>query len=127
MTPETATHTPGSQCVPPGCNAPQTWDGFRESCHATFNGGHDAGSNRKAFHHGMDTVFNLLEAEFPDPSTCKAAPTTLAQRDRLVTALRDLLNNNIVGVESAKAQQAAGDLLRELGERTAAAKGAASC
>lgn len=35
----------------------------RETAHATFNGGHHDGPRHMAFHHGMDTVFNLIEAD----------------------------------------------------------------
>lgn len=34
----------------------------REEFHATFNGGHHDDATRRAFHHGMDTVFNALDA-----------------------------------------------------------------
>ena len=37
----------------------------REDCHMTFNGGYTHGGmdeQCRAFHHGMDTVFNVLEA-----------------------------------------------------------------
>lgn len=30
--------------------------------HATFNGGHEDEGRRRAFHHGMDTVCNVLAA-----------------------------------------------------------------
>ena len=78
MTAESKTaHTPGSQCVSPSHKAPLAWDGYRTSCHSTYNGGHHDEDTRKAFHHGMDTVFNLLEAEFPGPVLCKASPDLL--------------------------------------------------
>ena len=34
----------------------------RDSLHGTFNGGH-SGKEWEAFHHGMDTVFNCIDAE----------------------------------------------------------------
>lgn len=34
----------------------------RETAHATFNGGHCDEPAHSAFHHGMDTVFNLIDA-----------------------------------------------------------------
>lgn len=34
---------------------------LREMCHATFNGGWQTEEERRAFHHGMDTVCNVLE------------------------------------------------------------------
>ena len=33
----------------------------RESFHITYNGGHHEEETNKAFHHGMDTVFNALD------------------------------------------------------------------
>jgi hypothetical protein len=35
----------------------------RDSLHATFDGGHHEKETNKAFHHGMDTVFNCIDAE----------------------------------------------------------------
>jgi hypothetical protein len=36
---------------------------LRESCHMTYNGGwHHSEDGMKAFHHGMDTVCNVLES-----------------------------------------------------------------
>lgn len=34
---------------------------LREGCHATYNGGHHDEACRKAFHHGMDTVCNVIQ------------------------------------------------------------------
>lgn len=37
-------------------------EGLRENCHATFNGGwHGNADGMRAFHHGMDTVCNVLD------------------------------------------------------------------
>lgn len=33
----------------------------REGCHSTYNGGHHDEPAHSAFHHGMDTVFNVLD------------------------------------------------------------------
>lgn len=35
---------------------------FRESLHGTYSGGHHYDGHYEAFHHGMDTVCNVLEA-----------------------------------------------------------------
>jgi hypothetical protein len=35
------------------------WEEQRSACHATYNGGHE-GDKCDAFHHGMDTVFNVI-------------------------------------------------------------------
>lgn len=35
----------------------------RETAHCTFNGGHHEDCCRAAFHHGMDTVFNLIDSD----------------------------------------------------------------
>lgn len=47
-------------------NGPQplTWDDYEQGCLGTFRGGHE-GPEAEAFCHGMQTVFNLLRAEFP--------------------------------------------------------------
>ncbi len=38
-------------------------EGMRANLHATFNGGHHDEPARSAFHHGMDTVCNVLAAQ----------------------------------------------------------------
>ena len=43
----------------------------REHAHRTFNGGHEDDAMRRAFHHGMDTVFNMLDA---DAALARRAP-----------------------------------------------------
>ena len=50
---------------------PKTWDDYRQGCLSTFSGGHE-GAEYRAFQHGMNTVFNLLEHEFPPAEQCKA-------------------------------------------------------
>lgn len=65
-------------CRPPS----KTWQQWRESSHATYNGGHE-GKCHDAFHHGMDTVFNMLEGEMPSMAKCEAA-------DALLTACREV-------------------------------------
>ena len=56
-----------SQCQ--AINEPnyETWDEYRKGCLMTFAGGHHEPETLRAFQHGMNTVFNLLEAEFPSP------------------------------------------------------------
>jgi hypothetical protein len=43
----------------------QTWmaslDNRRAGAHLTYNGGHREESAHAAFHHGMDTVYNILD------------------------------------------------------------------
>lgn len=58
----------------------KTWDDYRRGCKMTYAGGYD-GAEFVAFQHGMDTVFNLLEAEFPPAEVCKAPqPESAAKR-----------------------------------------------
>ena len=56
-----------SQCQ--AINEPnyETWDEYRRRCFGTFGGGYQDATQSNAFQHGMETVFNLLEAEFPSP------------------------------------------------------------
>ena len=58
---------PRSQCQ--AMNEPnyKTWDEYRKGCLSTFAGGHHSDGMLSAFQHGMNTVFNLLEGEFPSP------------------------------------------------------------
>jgi hypothetical protein len=38
----------------------------RDACHANYNGGHTAQQHcNEAFHHGMDTVWNVIEGTLP--------------------------------------------------------------
>lgn len=39
----------------------------RKYAHDTFNGGHHEKATNEAFHHGMDTAFNLLDALLAKP------------------------------------------------------------
>lgn len=56
-----------SQCQ--AINEPnyKTWEEYRKGCLMTYSGGNDSADTLMAFRHGMETVFNLLEAEFPQP------------------------------------------------------------
>jgi len=46
---------------------PETWNDYRQGCLGTFAGGYRDIKQLSAFQHGMDTVFTLLENEFPEP------------------------------------------------------------
>ena len=50
----------------------KSWDDYRQGCLSTYGGGHHEEATITAFRHGMNTVFNLLEAEFPPAEVCKA-------------------------------------------------------
>ena len=69
-------NTNRSQATPVGANGPTTWDELYDQCEMTFSGGH-IGEKRDAFLHGMRTVCNLLNAEYPEPVRCAAAPDML--------------------------------------------------
>ena len=43
-----------------GCRDGADFDKERDSCHGTFNGGWETPETRRAFHHGMDTAFNVF-------------------------------------------------------------------
>src|SRR3990167_4833360 len=62
-----------SQCRTWGEPHPKTWADYRRGCLATYGGGHREQDTIEAFRHGMETVFNLLEAEFPEAYICKCA------------------------------------------------------
>ena len=55
-----------SQCEAVGEARYKTWAEYRRGCLSTFGGGR-SGNELEAFKHGIDTVFNLLENEFPEP------------------------------------------------------------
>ena len=67
----------------------KSWEDYRRGAHATFNGGHHDDPAHSAFHHGMDTVFNLLEGEFPPAELCKTAPDLLAVVRAVAAECRD--------------------------------------
>ena len=56
-----------SQCQAINERNYKTWDDYRRGCLATYAGGHHEPETIRAFQHGMNTVFNLLENEFPEP------------------------------------------------------------
>lgn len=56
----------------------KTWQEYREGALSTYGGGYRSDDDLKAFHHGIETIFNLLEAEFPKAAFCKAAPAMAA-------------------------------------------------
>lgn len=74
---KTTTGRPISQCQVIGGKPVRTWNDYRAGCLATYSGGHHNDGHLEAFSHGMETVFNLLEAEFPPAEVCKAAPELL--------------------------------------------------
>ncbi len=43
----------------------KTWDDYRHGCLTSFGGGYKEQRELDIFHHGIETVFNLLQAEFP--------------------------------------------------------------
>ena len=61
------THEPRKRsqvsCI--GMPPPKTWDDYEQGCIGTYRGGHHEPMEAAAFIHGMQTVFNLLRAEFP--------------------------------------------------------------
>lgn len=74
-----------SQCQVIGKPPVKTWADYRQGCLDTYCGGHRDDGHLEAFRHGMETVFNLLEAEFPPAELCQAAPGLL----RIMTVLGD--------------------------------------
>ena len=56
-----------SQCQAINERDYKTWDEYRKGCLYTFRGGYHDVKELAIFHHGINTVFNLLENEFPEP------------------------------------------------------------
>lgn len=99
-----------SQCQVLGEKPVKTWKDYRNGCLATYAGGHHGDGHLDAFRHGMETVFNLLEEEFPPAELCKVAPDLLrgcraasaylcdppsefpANRDAATTIIRDAID-----------------------------------
>lgn len=75
---------PESQVQAINVSPPKSWKDFREGCLSTYAGGHHDDGHLGAFQHGMETVFNLLEAEFPPAKDCKAAPLYKAAVEAMV-------------------------------------------
>ncbi len=75
-------------------------EAIRGNCHMTFNGGHQDEATISAFHHGMDTVCNVLadhlKGGFANGIIPQRAPTTLAtaleERDDARAALKAKTN-----------------------------------
>ena len=55
-----------------GQPAPQTWAELSRDCQSVFGGGYTTHAERQIFHHGIRTVFNLLEAEMLPLAQCRA-------------------------------------------------------
>ena len=58
---------PRSQCNAINELDHEIWEDYRKGCISTYTGGYHEPETYAAFKHGMETVFNLLEAEFPQP------------------------------------------------------------
>lgn len=72
-----------SQVTIIGRPQPQSWADYRHGALENYGGGHRTDGHLAAFHHGIETVFNLLEGEFPPAEQCKAAPEMLAALQRV--------------------------------------------
>ena len=57
----------GSQALIIGMPHPQTWPEYRAATLGTFGGGYHTSDELAIFHHGINTVFNLLDSEIPSP------------------------------------------------------------
>lgn len=76
-------HTPErfpkrSQCQVIGRGHIRTWTDYRQGCLSTYGGGHHTDGHLEAFQQGMQTIFNLLEEEFPPAERCFACVNALA-------------------------------------------------
>lgn len=86
-----------SQVTIVGLPQPKSWTDYRRGCLANYAGGHHSDGHLEAFQHGMETVFNLLEAEFPPAEQCKAAPELLAACRGLLQWAEDVLHDGCNG------------------------------
>lgn len=82
-----------SQVACIGLPHPRTWADYRQGCIGTYRGGH-VGREAEAFVHGMNTVFNLLEAEFPPAESCQATSDMLTLLRTAEKALRSYQYGN---------------------------------
>lgn len=86
------THTKFSQVGMVGSPQPKSWAEYRKGCLDTYGGGHHDDGHLEAFRHGMETVFNLLEAEFPPAEECKASAEMAEALKEAIINLRHLGN-----------------------------------
>ncbi len=70
----------------------KTWEDYRDGCLNTYRGGHDEDDGLSIFHHGINTVFNLLEKEFPQPHEIFKATEPFAELLRAANYLADSLD-----------------------------------
>lgn len=56
----------------------EEWEALKKNAHETYNGGHNEEATNHAFHHGMNTGFNVAE---------KFITQALAQREREIEKL----------------------------------------
>jgi len=72
-----------SQATIIGRPPPETWQELARDCIGAFGGGHQTSEARRIFHHGIQTVFNLLEGEFPSLAEVKGIEGLRAEVARL--------------------------------------------
>jgi len=75
-----------SQATIIGRPPPETWQELARDCIGAFGGGHQTSEARRIFHHGIQTVFNLLEGEFPSLAEVKGIEGLRAEVARLKSA-----------------------------------------
>lgn len=61
-----------SQAQMYGAPKMKTWEDYREGCLATFGGGYQTQDELEIFRHGMGTIFNMLDSEFPCPTEMRS-------------------------------------------------------
>jgi len=76
-----------SQATIIGRPPPETWQELARDCIGAFGGGHQTSEARRIFHHGIQTVFNLLEGEFPSLAEVKGIEGLRAEVARLTGEL----------------------------------------
>lgn len=65
-----------------------TWDEFESNTNATYAGGHHSDGKLDAYRHGINTVFNILRAAFPD------GPDAMHNAERMLSAMKYMADRN---------------------------------
>lgn len=76
------------------------WEELRVGFHATYGGGHRSPETIEAFHHGMDTVINSMQASYPHPDVCRDAGAFLS----MLRACHAVLSSNATSTDRTTLQ-----------------------
>lgn len=68
-----------------GSPPPETWQDYARDCESVFGGGYQTEGERRIFHHGIQTAFNVIEDDLPRLALCRDC----GQMEVLVEAVRE--------------------------------------